>query len=123
MSGLVWRRLGIGLRMESSRKLFGQNVARLADREGFSRKGLADSLGIKQQMVSRWISGKTLPTKHLDGIAKYFKVPVKELFAEPKDPLPDPPQSILPDPIEALKVLALDYGYLLRIKPKTQMGK
>lgn len=118
MIGLISPRLKFGWRMETARGLFGRNVARLADRDGFSRKGLADHLGVQQQMVSRWISGKILPTKHLDGIAAYFRVGVKELFAESTDPLPSPTKSNDPTPIDALKIIAMDYGYLLKTKPK-----
>lgn len=106
MIGLVSARLKIGLGMEDARKLFGRNVAKLCDRDGFSRTGLAAALGVQPQMVSRWIAGKNLPTKYLDGIAKYLSVPVKELFAEPNDPSPKsrPPRDITP--LEALKIIS-----------------
>jgi transcriptional regulator with XRE-family HTH domain len=104
--------------METARKLFGKNVARLADREGFSRKELADFLGVQQTMVSRWISGKILPTKHLDGIARYFRVGVKDLFVDSSEPLPRSPSPPDLSPVDALKILASNYGYALKIKHK-----
>jgi len=99
--------------MDTARKLFGMNLAKLCDRQGFGRKDLAESLNVQQTMVSRWIAGGTLPTKHLDAIARYLAVDVKDLFALPSEPTPLPPKLNL-TPIDALKIVAKDYGYSLK---------
>lgn len=97
--------------MTTSRDLVGRNIERLASRKGYSKSGLATYLGVKQQMVSRWIAGGALPIKYLEKIASYFEVKIKVLFDD-EDTARESAREITSD--EALRVLAKNMGYSLK---------
>lgn len=69
-----------------ARNLFGKNLKRLLDSsDKFSAQGLANYLGLPEEnrsLIYRWRMGKTLPSRYIDKIARYFNVPVSELFTE-----------------------------------------
>jgi putative transcriptional regulator len=46
-----------------------------------SNKGLAEAVGVSEQMVSNWCVQKNQPSmKHLYAIANYLKIDVRELL-------------------------------------------
>jgi transcriptional regulator with XRE-family HTH domain len=96
---------------EDARKLFAMNLKVLVERDGYSRAGLASYLSVPVSMVSRWLQGKILPTKHLESIAEYLDVSIGTLFRSDFSPLPSS-RDMTQD--EAFRALAKALGYSVR---------
>ncbi len=99
--------------LQDARKLFAFNLRRLLARPGFNNTGLASYLDVQPQMVSRWLQGRILPTKHLEAIAAYLKVHIGELFAA-ETPLAEAVTARELTQEEWLRGLAKSLGYSIR---------
>lgn len=56
-------------------------IKHLLDKKGYKQRDLAEALDVSQTIVSLWCSNRITPsTKHLQEIAKYLKVEVRQLL-------------------------------------------
>lgn len=64
-----------------------EKLIQLRDKAGVSQLTLADELGVTRQTVSRWESGRTVPSeKALQALAEYYQVSVAWLTGECEEP-------------------------------------
>ena len=50
-------------------------------RAGFTQAAVAGALGVSQQTVARWESGRTPPSRYLRELSELLELPVAELNA------------------------------------------
>jgi len=63
----------------------GEKIRKLRERKGLSQKELADLVGITQQAIASWESGKKKPRyDKLQRLAEIFKVPISYFLEEEK---------------------------------------
>ena len=66
-----------------------EKIIFLIQQRGIEQKQFANDIGISQQAISEWKSGKTQSyKKHIDKIAEYFNVSVDYLLERTDDPAP-----------------------------------
>ena len=67
--------------MESRQNFFGERLKKIMFEKNISQKDLADKLGVAQQMISFWVTGKRNPTlTSLQKIASCLDVSVSDLI-------------------------------------------
>lgn len=66
---------------------FLENLNALFDGTKLNDSQLAAKIGVTSVTIGRWRRGERIPTfDGLDKIARYFKIPVRDLFRDPTDP-------------------------------------
>ena len=58
----------------------GEHLKELRTRTGFSQEHVAERVGVSRQAVTKWESGRTIPTaENLAALAQLYQVPLEEL--------------------------------------------
>ena len=72
--------------VQPARKNFRDNLRALISKSGLKDQEFASQIGVSKAKVSRWFHEGSEPSfKDLDIIARYFGIPVHNLFLDPSD--------------------------------------
>ncbi len=72
--------------MNDSKKILGDNLRRLADEKGISRRDLGERLGVPYTTVCEWFAGRAWPRADtLDAMAEVLSVSVPDLVSDAND--------------------------------------
>lgn len=98
--------------MELTHKRIGDVIERLRNKEGITKKELAERTGIDPGNLNRIISGKQGATfERLSVLSAYFDVPVWQMIKEAEGPTGDQRKAVLHDLIDALQDDQVDQAF------------
>lgn len=116
MANMVWEMVELnGLNVETLKKVFSSNLARLMSDNGVNQRQMASDLEVTTGIVSRWVNGFTFPdSATIDRMREKYLWTLVELFNEGKTEV----RKL--DAAEAIMVLAEATGYE---RPKLKVKK